>query len=264
MQESSGVASVLESIASDHLFGGRVTCSETQEAEGSVVLPSGADSSTEQQTKGADPRTGTLKSEMCRFPLALPCPGWPCRALLALGSLVLLLCPGGFLSVFFVSSLACGSFFLFPQFFERRPKYRSFLSFGRGRRVPAPKGRDVGSNARAPTQVPVQGTVPRNGFFWCPTLRIFYLLPSYVRGGVASRHDCALKCVGDVFPQYLVTGHFRLFSVSSSCGCLDTNTRKYMHCPVSIVLFWFASGRTTGIAMVSAASAAITFPIGKA
>ena len=36
------------------LFGGRVTFSETQEAEGSEVLPSGADPSTEQQTKCAD------------------------------------------------------------------------------------------------------------------------------------------------------------------------------------------------------------------
>ena len=38
-----------------------------------------------------------------------------------------------------------------------------FESLGRGRHVPAPGGRDVGSNARAPTREPVQGTDPRNG-----------------------------------------------------------------------------------------------------
>ena len=34
-----------------------------------MVLSSGADPSTEQQTKGADPRTGTLKGVLCRLPL---------------------------------------------------------------------------------------------------------------------------------------------------------------------------------------------------
>ena len=40
-----------------------------------------------------------------------------------------------------------------------------FLFIDRGRHVPAPGGRGVGSIARAPTQVPVQGTDPRTGFF---------------------------------------------------------------------------------------------------
>ena len=40
-----------------------------------------------------------------------------------------------------------------------------FLSAGRGRHVPAPGGRDVGSSAVAPTQEPVQGADPRTGFF---------------------------------------------------------------------------------------------------
>ena len=42
-----------------------------------------------------------------------------------------------------------------------------FESLGRGRHVPAPGGRDVGSNARAPTRETVQGTDPRNGFLLC-------------------------------------------------------------------------------------------------
>ena len=41
-----------------------------------------------------------------------------------------------------------------------------FLFIGRGRHVPAPSGRDVGSSSeRAPTQEPVQGADPRTGFF---------------------------------------------------------------------------------------------------
>ena len=57
MEESSlGSRLTFNRNVSDHLFGGRVTFSETQEAEGSVALPSGADPSTEQCTKGADPR----------------------------------------------------------------------------------------------------------------------------------------------------------------------------------------------------------------
>ena len=38
-----------------------------------------------------------------------------------------------------------------------------FEILDRGRHVPAPSGRDVGSNARAPTREPVLGTDPRNG-----------------------------------------------------------------------------------------------------
>ena len=63
MEESYG----LTPIAFDHQAGGRVTRLETQEAEGSVLLPSGADPSTVQQTnkqtKGTDPRTGDLKTK---------------------------------------------------------------------------------------------------------------------------------------------------------------------------------------------------------
>ena len=42
-----------------------------------------------------------------------------------------------------------------------------FEILDRGRHVPAPSGRDVGSNARAPTRETVQGTDPRNGFLLC-------------------------------------------------------------------------------------------------
>ena len=44
-----------------------------------------------------------------------------------------------------------------------------FLSIGRGRRVPAPSGRDVGSSAVAPTQEPAQGADPRTGFCRYPS-----------------------------------------------------------------------------------------------
>ena len=44
-----------------------------------------------------------------------------------------------------------------------------FLSIGRGRRVPAPSGRDVGSSAGAPTQEPAQGADPRTGFYRYPS-----------------------------------------------------------------------------------------------
>ena len=74
----------------------------------------------------------------CLLPvLACLCRGFP-----GSGSLVLRPCPFGFLFVLF---------------------RLMFLSIGRGRHVPAPGGRDVGSNARAPTREPVQGTDPRNG-----------------------------------------------------------------------------------------------------
>ena len=102
---SSGLTPDLQGDASDHLFEGRVTRSETQEAEGSEVLPSGADPSTEQsetqclcsqgaypstelQPKGADPRTGTRKGETCCSLVSRPLSALPC----------LLFVPGAFWS----------------------------------------------------------------------------------------------------------------------------------------------------------------------
>ena len=156
--------------------------------------------------------------------------------------------------------------FFFPPFSGDVPSTVPFFLLAANIAFQLPKGGTSGQTQGHRPKYRYRATVPRNGFFRCPTLRsIFYPLPSLcTRRSCITADDCALKCVGDVFAQYLVTGHFRLFSVSSGSGCLDTNTRKYMHCPISIVLFWFASGRTTGIAMVSAASAAITLPIGKA
>ena len=53
-----------------------------------------------------------------------------------------------------------------------------FFSTGRGRHVPAPSGRDVGSSSGAPTQEPVQGADPRTGFYRYPSTYDFvvYLL----------------------------------------------------------------------------------------
>ena len=48
-----------------------------------------------------------------------------------------------------------------------------FLFIGRGRHVPAPSGRDVGSSAGAPTQEPELGTDPRTGFFRYPSTYVF-------------------------------------------------------------------------------------------
>ena len=92
MEESSGVTL----IASDHKAGG--TRLETLEAEGSVILPSGADPSAERQTKGADPRTRTLRDETCFCPgvlapsspaacvLSFPARSCPTSALVVPGS----------------------------------------------------------------------------------------------------------------------------------------------------------------------------------
>ena len=94
------------------------------------------------RAKGADPRTGNLKGEKCFCPgvLSSPCPGLPV--------------PG--LSCFRVAGspalpLRVPACFLFRLM---------FLSTGRGRHVPAPSGRDVGSNAGAPTQEPALSRYP--------------------------------------------------------------------------------------------------------
>ena len=91
-EESSGVTSVLESIASDHLFGGRVAGAETQETEGSVEL---------QRALTQEPAIFLGETCCSLVSWASPCPVFPCRGLSGLGSLDLLPCPGWFLSVFF-------------------------------------------------------------------------------------------------------------------------------------------------------------------
>ena len=92
-----------------------------------------------QNWAGADPRTGNLKGEKCFCPgvLSSPCPGLPV--------------PG--LSCFRVAgSVPSGPCLAFVLFL--------FLSFGRGRHIPAPGGRDVGSSARTPTQEPAFSRYP--------------------------------------------------------------------------------------------------------
>ena len=61
-----------------------------------------------------------------------------------------------------------------------------FLSTGRGRHAPAPGGRDVGSNARAPTQEPVQGADPRTGFF------MYHLCTNFLRTSLCL--TCSFPC----------------------------------------------------------------------
>ena len=120
---------------------------------GSAALPSGTDPRTGQ--KGADPRTGTPQRRNV------------------------------FLPGCFVSSLswpACGGAFLVPGRWFSGPAPSGsclfwfrlvFLFLGRGRHVPAPSGRDVGSNSGAPTQEPVQGADPRTGFFRYSSTYVF-------------------------------------------------------------------------------------------
>ena len=101
----------------------------------------------QKRAKGADPRTGTPLRRNVFLPW---CPvsslSWPASA-------------GAFLvpDRWFCGPAPSGSsLFLFRLM---------FLSTGRGRHVPAPGGRDVGSSAGAPTQEPAQGADPRTGFF---------------------------------------------------------------------------------------------------
>ena len=156
------------------------------------------------RTKGADPRTGNHKGETCFCPgvLSSPCPGLPV--------------PG--LSWFRVpGSLALPLLVPFM-----------FLFTGRGRHVPAPSGRDAGSSSEwASSQEPELGTDPRTGFFqvspFTQYVYIFSAMYEEVLLGFGlgylviftTADDFTLKCVGDVFSQYWVTGHFWfLFSPS--------------------------------------------------
>ena len=74
-----------------------------------------------------------------------------------------------------VSWPACAGAFLVPGRWFSGPApclfwFRLvFLSTGRGRHIPAPSGRDVGSSSGAPTQEPVQGADPRTGFYRYPS-----------------------------------------------------------------------------------------------
>ena len=115
------------------------------------------------RAKGADPRTGNLKGEECFCPGVLSSSlSWPASA----GAFLV---PGRWFS----GPAPSGSCLFWFRLM--------FLSIGRGRHVPAPGGRDVGSSAGAPTQELVQGTDPRTGLsrypFTCVVLVFVLSLP---------------------------------------------------------------------------------------
>ena len=136
---SSHLAGAHERQAFDHRCG-RVAKLALEKAEGSVALPS-----------GTDPRTGTPLRRNVFLPW---CPvsslSWPA-------------CAGAFLvpGRWFSGPAPSGSCLFWLR--------HMFLSTGRGRRVPAPSGRDVGSSAGAPTQEPAQGADPKTGFYRYPS-----------------------------------------------------------------------------------------------
>ena len=186
------------------------TCLEV-EAEGSVVLSSGADLSTEQQTKGADPRTGTLKGVLCRLPLVPP-PVLAGRAVLPWLRVPWFSCPvlAGSCPCFLFPLLACGSFLLFSLFSGDVPSTVPFFwprashskSQREGRRVKR-KGTDPSTGT---------GHRPKKRLFQMFHFTQYFLSCSQLctRRSCITADDWALRCVGDVFAQYLVTGHFRL------------------------------------------------------
>ena len=128
---------VVDELPSGHSKGGGFSSAALG---GSVALPSGTDPRTGQRAPTQEP--ALQKGEKCFCPgvLSSPCPGLPV--------------PG--LSCFRVAGspalpLRVPVCFLFRLM---------FLSTGRGRHVPAPSGRDVGSNAGAPTQEPALSRYP--------------------------------------------------------------------------------------------------------
>ena len=128
----------------------------TRKAEGSAALPSGVQqrcprAPTPEPGKGRRPKnrhSSKAKRVSARVFCLLPVLACLWRGFPGPGSLVLRPCPFGFLFVLF---------------------RLMFLFLGRGRHVPAPSGRDVGSSAGAPTQEPELGTDPRTGFYRYPS-----------------------------------------------------------------------------------------------
>ena len=128
-----------------HAFGPQLWTScpaGTRKAEGSTALPSRVQqrcprAPTPEPGKGRRPKnrhSKKAKRVSARVFCLLPVLACLWRGFPGSGSLVLRPCPFGFL------------FFLFRLM---------FLFIGRGRHVPAPGGRDVGSSSGAPTQEPV-------------------------------------------------------------------------------------------------------------
>ena len=129
----------------------------TRKAEGSAALPSGTDPRTGQRAPTPEPGEGRRPKNRQSQRRKVFLPGC---------------------SVFSLSWPACAWSLLVPVrwFSGPAPSGSSlfwfrlmFLSIGRGRRVPAPSGRDVGSSAVAPTQEPAQGADPRTGFCRYPS-----------------------------------------------------------------------------------------------
>ena len=115
---------------------------------GSAALPSGTDPRTGRRAPTPEPAISKVKSVSALVSCLLL--SWPA-------------CAGAFLvpGLWFSGPAPSGScLFLFRLV---------FLSAGRGRHVPAPSGRDVGSSSGAPTQEPVRGPDPRTGFFRYPS-----------------------------------------------------------------------------------------------
>ena len=146
-----------------HAFGPQLWTScpaGTRKAEGSAALPSGVQqrcprAPTPEPGKGRRPKnrhSSKTKRVSARVFCLLPVLACLWRGFPGSGSLVLRPCPFGFLFVLF---------------------RLMFLFLGRGRHVPAPSGRDVGSSAGAPTQEPELGTDPRTGFFRYPSTYVF-------------------------------------------------------------------------------------------
>ena len=123
---------VVDELPGGHSKGGGFSSAAL---EGSVALPSGADPRTGQRAPTQGPAITKAKRVSARVFCLLPVLACLWRGFPGSGSLVLRPCPFGFLFGFW-----------FPLV---------FLSFGRGPHVPAPGGRDVGSNSGAPTQEPV-------------------------------------------------------------------------------------------------------------
>ena len=123
-----------------------------------MALPSGADPQTEQRAPTLEPtnkeRSPTQEPALSKRNVFRP---W---------------CP-----VFALAWLAATVPFLVCSFPGPGPVcfLLLFLAIGRGRHVPAPGGRDVGSNVSAPTQEPVLGTNPRTGSFRLPSGRSMFL-----------------------------------------------------------------------------------------
>ena len=146
-----------ERNAFDHLFGGPVPVG-TEKAEGSVHCPRAP---TQEPSKGLRPHNRhsqkrKVKRSWCPV---VACPGWPGWGFFpGLVSLVLFSGPCVFLSVFSFS--VC------------------FFPLAAGVTFQLPDGRDVGSNARAPTQEPVEAPTQEPAFSGIPLPTPFFCTSS--------------------------------------------------------------------------------------